>query len=156
MTKKRRRSALEAVFIGHGEERSREPRSEPAIPAPNPEDYRIALESVVGITMDTLAGNSPQEVLAKLDKLNPEALLLEPRSVYDTALVDVTDDPQDQWPRPDKVWIAVYDEQKCVEAIKIWMDCSDEDAWDWFSFNTSGAWVGEGTPTFRHREDKND
>ncbi len=50
---------------------------------------------------------SPEEVLEKLTKLNPEALLLEPREVYDTALVDVTDDPQDQWTRKEKTWVAV-------------------------------------------------
>ena len=29
-----------------------------------------------------------------------------------------------------------------------WMECDYESAIDWFGFNTSGAWVGEGTPTF--------
>ncbi len=92
---------------------------------------------------------TPQEVLEKLDGLNSDALLLEPREVYDKALVDVTDDPQDQWDRPNKVYVAVYDEFECIDAIMAWMDCPEDEALDWFSFNTSGAWVGDGTPTFR-------
>ena len=94
-------------------------------------------------------GVSPQEVLARLDEVNPDALLLEPREVYDKALVDVTDDPRDHWPRTEKTWVAVYDEFECIDAIMLWLGCPEEDALDWFSFNTSGAWVGEGTPTFR-------
>lgn len=92
---------------------------------------------------------TPQEVLKKLDGLNSDALLLEPREVYDRALVGVTDDPQDQWDRPTKVYVAVYDELECIDAIMAWMDCPEDEALDWFSFNTSGAWVGDGTPTFR-------
>ena len=95
---------------------------------------------------------SPEEVLQKLDKLNPNALLLEPRTVYDGALVDVTDDPQDQWPREARVHVAVYDELVCIEAIMKWLGCEGDEALDWYCYNTSGAWMGEGTPTFR-RED---
>lgn len=96
---------------------------------------------------------SPEEVLEKLETVNPEALLLEPREVYDPALVDVTDDPQDQWPRPEKTWVAVYDEWECIDRIMAWMDCPEDEALDWFCFNTSGAWVGDGTPTFRRERD---
>ena len=92
---------------------------------------------------------SPQEVTEKLETLNPEACLLEPRDVYDKALVDITDDPQDQWPREGKVWVAVYDEFECLDAIMSWLECPEDEAREWFSFNTSGAWIGQGTPTFR-------
>ena len=95
---------------------------------------------------------SPEEVLQKLDKLNPNALLLEPRTVYDKALVDVTDDPQDQWPREARVHVAVYDELVCIEAIMKWLGCGGDEALDWYSYNTSGAWMGEGTPTFRRND----
>ncbi len=92
---------------------------------------------------------TPEQILEKLSNLNPEALLLEPREVYDPALVDVTDDPQDQWPREARVHVAVYDELVCIEAIMGWMDCDPHTATEWFDFNTSGAWMGAGTPTFR-------
>ena len=44
---------------------------------------------------------------------------------------------------------AVYDARGSVEAIQRWMDCEPEEAQEWFDFNTSGAWMGAGTPTFR-------
>jgi len=103
-----------------------------------------------GVTVESI------EVLAKLEGLNPEALLLEPRSVYDTALVDVTDDPQDQWIREGKTWVAVYDMPACVEAIIGWLGCPEDEALEWFYTNTSGAWIGAGTPTFRYPEANND
>lgn len=89
-----------------------------------------------------------EAVLKELEALNPAALLLEPRDVYDPALVGTTDSPDDSWPRQQGIHVAVYDEDKCIEAIMGWMECDYESAIDWFGFNTSGAWVGEGTPTF--------
>ena len=91
---------------------------------------------------------SVAEVLRDLEELNPDALLLEPRDVYDPALIGITDDPNDSWPREARIHVAIYDSDKCIEAIMGWMDCDYNDAVDWFGFNTSGAWVGEGTPTF--------
>ena len=89
------------------------------------------------------------ELIDKLEKLNPDAALLEPRSVYDTALVDVTDDPRDQWIREDRVWVAVYNESVCIEAIMSWLGCTEAGARDWFCTKTINEWVGEGTPTFQ-------
>ena len=93
--------------------------------------------------------DTPADILAKLSTLNPEALLLEPRAVYDAALVGITDTPQDHWPRKASVPVAVYDEVACIEAIQRGMDCDPHMATEWFDFNVSGAWMGEGTPTFR-------
>ena len=49
--------------------------------------------------------------------------------------------------------IAVYDREKCIEALADDFasnptEDSDpyEDAVEWFSFNTEGAWVGDTTP----------
>lgn len=88
------------------------------------------------------------EILKRLEKANPEALLLEPRLVYDPALVGVTNTPQDQWPRTENKWVAVYDTQKCLDALMGWMECDYDEALEWFDYNTSGAWAGENTPTF--------
>ena len=86
--------------------------------------------------------------LKDLEALNPDALLLEPREVYDSAVVGVTDSPDDDWPREIGVYVAIYDANKCIEAFMAWMNCDYEQAAEWFSFNTCGAWVGPGTPTF--------
>jgi hypothetical protein len=92
-------------------------------------------------------------VAEQLAELNPDALLLEPRDVYDTALIGVTTEPDDHWPRKQPIAVAVYDEDMCLEAIMKWMGCDDEAATEWFCFNTSGAWCGENTPTFTRSSD---
>ena len=91
---------------------------------------------------------SVEEILLELNSLNPDAMLLEPREVYDPALIGITDFPNDSWPRKASVHVAVYDVDRCLEAIMAWQGCDFDAARDWFGFNTSGAWVGEGTPTF--------
>ena len=85
------------------------------------------------------------EILAQL---SPEAFLLEPREHFDAAIVGATDAPKDHWPRAGSCTVAVYDEDKCVEAIMAWLSCDAEAAYDWYCYNTTGAWLGEGTPTF--------
>ena len=82
-------------------------------------------------------------------RLSEGALLLEPRDVYDAALVDATNRPDDHWPRKTRMTVAVYDREKCIEALMTAEGWDYEAATEWFDFNTSGAWDGEGTPTFR-------
>ena len=91
-----------------------------------------------------------EEILDALSNYNPDALLLEPRSVYDPCIVGMTDTPNDHWPREPGFVVAVYDAEMCVEAIMADGECSYSDAVEWFSFNTSGAWMGQNTPTFRY------
>jgi len=93
--------------------------------------------------------STPAEILARLHELNPEALLLEPRLMFGDALVDVTNEPDDRWPRTSGCYVAVYDAEKCIEGIML-DGCDYEDAVEHFDYNTSGAWMGEGTPTFRY------
>ena len=89
------------------------------------------------------------KIISQLQQNNPDALLLEPREVYDKALVGNTNTPEDHWPRTKGTWVAVYDSDLCLEAIMKSHGCEYTDALDWFCHNTSGAWNGEGTPTFR-------
>lgn len=42
--------------------------------------------------------------------------------------------------------VAIYDREKCINILC--KDMSFEDAEEYFSFNTEGAWVGEATPIF--------
>ena len=93
-----------------------------------------------------------ENLVQRLTQQNPEALLLEPRHIYDEALIDVTNEPDDHWKRDPGIYVAVYDEDKCVNVVMSWLDCDDQEAQEWLSFNTYGAWAGEGTPTFRSIE----
>lgn len=45
--------------------------------------------------------------------------------------------------------VAVYDRAKCIKILE--RDMSYEEAEEYFSFNTEGAYVGEYTPIFMHR-----
>ena len=83
-----------------------------------------------------------------LKSLPENSLLLEPRLVFDSCLVGVTNAPNDQWPRKEKRKVAVYNTEKIVKAISVWLDCPEDEAVEWFHYNTSGSWMGEGTPTF--------
>ena len=89
-----------------------------------------------------------EALLERLEGLNPEACLLDPRENYDLAIAGIVEGATDHWPRKTKSWVVVYSTQGCIEAIKEILDCDDAEAWDWFGFNTSGGWYGEGTPTF--------
>ena len=96
------------------------------------------------------------KLVRRLAIQNPEALLLEPRYIYDEALIDVTNEPEDHWKREPGIYVAVYDEDKCVDVAMSWLDCEYDKAQEWLRFNTYGAWAGEGTPTFRSREGASD
>ena len=75
-------------------------------------------------------------------------ILLEPRAVFDRALVGTTTAPADHWPRQTATRCAVYNSEECVEAMIECWGIDHDAALDHFGFNTAGAWVGEGTPTF--------
>jgi len=100
----------------------------------------------------TLKASSAENLVQRLARKNPQALLLEPRHIYDEALIGVTNEPEDHWKRDPGIYVAVYDEDKCVDVVMSWLDCDDQEAQEWLSFNTYGAWAGEGTPTFRSIE----
>ena len=63
--------------------------------------------------------------------------------------------------------LAIYDREKCLDALAeefaaddtgIYEDDEDADpytdALEWFSFNTEGSWVGQGTPIIVSRFDR--
>ena len=87
--------------------------------------------------------------IQRLAALNPDALLLEPRDVYDSCVVDITDNPHDHWPRQTPAWVAVYDGEAVLEATSLAHDCTHEEAAEHVGYNMVGAWLGDGTPTFR-------
>ena len=96
----------------------------------------------------------PSEIVAELQKRNPDALLLEPRELYDKCLVGFTDQPNDHWPRKKRVFVAIYDAQTCVEEFAEVEEVDLQTSVEWFEYNTALAWDGENTPTFRHRGDE--
>ncbi len=73
----------------------------------------------------------------KLDELIPGALLMEPREVYDGAVVGMTFDG-----------CAIYLREQVIEAAVAAGDMEWEDAVEWHEFNTFCAYQGPKTPLF--------
>ena len=44
--------------------------------------------------------------------------------------------------------VALYDYDKCIMILINDNDWNEEEAIEWFNFNTIGSWVGEDTPIF--------
>ena len=53
--------------------------------------------------------------------------------------------------RCSKPSLVVYDAQKCVEILMERDGMDEEEAREFFDFNTIGAWMGENTPLFLWR-----
>ena len=45
-------------------------------------------------------------------------------------------------------YVAVYDVDKCIDILKETSGMTQQEALEWFEFNTLGAYVGEYTPRF--------
>jgi hypothetical protein len=68
-----------------------------------------------------------------IKKLNPLALVLEPREVYDEAVIDV-----------DESGRAVYSIEKVIECgVKLFE--THKDSIEWYGYNTFSAYLGEMT-----------
>ena len=89
---------------------------------------------------------TPEATLSFLQEHEPEALLYEPRPGLDRALIGVTQEPKDHWPREPGPYVAVYDWETVIEVYAEDLEFGWEDAVDWVSYNTAGAWVGPHTP----------
>ena len=83
-----------------------------------------------------------RKVIDQLIEVNPEAMLADG---LDRAIIGVGSRNGNK--------VAVYSSEKCIEAFMKDNNWSYEDALDWFTFNTEGAYMGEGTPIFKWDED---
>lgn len=70
-----------------------------------------------------------------------EALLLEPREFFDDALIGITEGGHGQE-------VAVYEAGLCIKALMRAYNWDEDEAREWFEFNTLGAYVGEASPMF--------
>jgi hypothetical protein len=77
------------------------------------------------------------DVKAWLAEAAPDALLADG---FEDAILGIVE-------RVGQPAIVIYDREKCIEILMA--DGTDrEEAEEYFEFNTSGAWVGNGTPGF--------
>ena len=74
-------------------------------------------------------------------KINPKALFADG---YDRAIKGIG--------FRDNIPVVLYSSNKCIQQLMEDNEWSEEDAVDWFNFNTVGAYVGENTPLFEWEE----
>ena len=70
-------------------------------------------------------------------------ILLEP-SYFDKAIVGVIQ-------RTNQIQAVCYDAVKCIKLIEKYEGMLEEDAVEYFEYNTQGAFVGEHTPVFLYK-----
>lgn len=78
-------------------------------------------------------------ILEKFD--GAEMAILEPRERYDSAIMGVIE--RFGIPGP----IICYDREKVLQ-VNVDDGMNEEEALEFYDFNTLGAWMGEGTPVF--------
>jgi len=116
-----------------------------------------AIGKAIGWDPATARDYWSRSLVARLSEENPDAMLLEPREMYDHCIVGLIEagDVDDQWPREgDSGLIAVYDAELCKRAHMDASGCSHQEAAEHFDYNTAGSYVGPGTPTFRYKTDE--
>ena len=97
--------------------------------------------------MDKL--QSAEAIVAVLEGKNPKALFLDPKSKFNSALVGVAPAYEDRrWERDNKDVVAVYSEEKCIEAMIAHDGMDYEMAQEYYYFNIEGSFMGDGTPIF--------
>ncbi len=69
-----------------------------------------------------------------------EAVVLEPRALWDKAVIGVAY-------RADGMRVLAYSAHLCLAAL-VADGMSEQEAMDWFYFNVNCAWTGPGTPVF--------
>jgi len=93
--------------------------------------------------------HTAEEVISVLEEKNPMAVLLEPRDQFSSALVGVAPAGEDQrWERENEGVVAVYSEEKCIEALVDHDGMDYEGAIEYYDFNIEGSFMGTGTPIF--------
>jgi hypothetical protein len=78
-----------------------------------------------------------------IDSFNEEALLADG---LEEAIIGVAE-------RCSKPALVVYDARRCIALLMERHGLDEDEALEFFHFNTLGAWVGEGTPLFLWRPD---
>jgi hypothetical protein len=87
-------------------------------------------------------GQTPMDIDDLVCKLvDPEAILLEPRHVFNQAIIGVTESVGG-------VRVVVYDSAKCVISLMTANGWAEDEAASWFEYNTRTLYVGAGTPVF--------
>jgi hypothetical protein len=83
----------------------------------------------------------PEDLREWIVSYNPDALLADG---FEDAIIGVAE-------RCSHPTLVVYDAEKCLDILVERDGMDPSEALEFFSFNTTGAWVGENTPLFLWR-----
>jgi hypothetical protein len=81
------------------------------------------------------------EIKERLDEIDEDILLADG---FEEALVGFVDG----WVGGSRGQVALYDREKCIQILVKRDKMTEEEAEEYFEFNTAGAYVGEKTPVF--------
>ena len=90
---------------------------------------------------------TPRQMIDQLADANEETMLL--ADGFDDAILGLVR-------RCGQLPIVIYDRAKCIQLLIDRDGMTREDAEEYFEFNVSGAWVGEGTPGYLEALDPED
>jgi hypothetical protein len=85
-----------------------------------------------------------EKCIAYMDALEDEYLRLEPRESYDLCIVGVA--------QRFNTTVLAYSVEKIL-AMHVADGMTEEEASEYFEYNTMGAWLGDGTPVFMRNVD---
>jgi hypothetical protein len=95
------------------------------------------MTNLIGLPSSAVSGSERREVVERgLEELNPEALYMDG---LDDAIVGIGN----QYSKPP---VVIYDEGRIIFSLISESEMDFEEAWEHYSFNIAGAWVGENTP----------
>ena len=67
---------------------------------------------------------------------------------FDNAVIGWTD----SWVNGNRPVRLIYDAESVIEILINQQDLTEEEAWEYYSLNIIGSYMGEGTPIFMNRE----
>lgn len=93
----------------------------------------------------TAKAMTPAEIIAMIREEEPELLLADG---FEDAIVGLADGIRLH--STGAAPVVVYDYEKCIQILMQTSSMSEEEAEEYFEFNTIGAWAGPETPIFLH------
>ena len=95
------------------------------------------MTNLIGLPSSAVSGSERRKAVEQaLEELNPEALFMDG---LDEAIVGIgcqySKDP-----------VVIYEEGRIIFSLISEQEMDYEEAWEHYSFNIAGAWVGEHTP----------
>jgi len=95
------------------------------------------MTNLIGLPSSAVSGSERRAAAERgLEELNPEALFMDG---LDDAIIGIGC-------QYSKIPVVIYDEGRIIFSLLSDSEMTYEEAWEYYSFNIAGAWVGDNTP----------